>query len=473
MTDPDTIIYPTIDLFSYDLAEGLGQSEDDINQNRDNFWRRIYGGQMTATQLADTIKAESEISDYIELLGKEGKDFDYPLDGFYYPVKLSDTYALQVNCSIDLTHQERDDPSLKYAPRNIPSFQKIQKNIIGKLHDSQTNQPANHIGQTWFVWGKLAFAGQKGSDAAKRIYGQLKIFDNPNWEKDLKTEINPSPPKLLGAECFELWQLPSDRGNLSQSKHLLICLFPHELNIHDIGKIITKLYPSLMRLFLYRHKIIWSYDLSRKHKNKLKNQVKEIQATIALLADQDHSPQTDLAQLQQNLKSNLNLMNIYVQELIYLESQKNTIETNLDNYQNKLKRLENPDLDINIPFLEKFTTIVTKKYIPQLIADITNLSPNQKSLENSIRNIEGIINIEQAKSDRNLNRTIFAVGTGLGTSQVAAGVIVAQFPAISNDKPNYPPAIYMSGVFFISIAIGAVFGVLIWWLVRSRSSKNP
>ena len=473
MTDPDTIIYPTIDLFSYDLAEGLGQSEDDINQNRDNFWRRIYGGQMTAAQLADTIKAESEISDYIELLGKAGKDFDYPLDGFYYPVKLSDTYALQVNCSIDLTHQDRDDPSLKYAPRNIPSFQKIQKNIIDKLHNSQTNQPDNHIGQTWFVWGKLAFADQNASDAAKRIYGQLKIFDNPNWEKDLKTEINPSPPKLSGAECFELWQLPTDRGDINQNKHLLICLFPYELEIQDIGKkIIPKLYPSLMRLFSYRHKIIWSYYLSRRYKNELKNKVKKIQAIIASVADQDHSPQTDLAQLQQNLKSSLNLINVYVQELIYLESQKNTIETNLDNYQNKIKRLENADRDSNIPFLENFASIVTKKYIPQIIADITNLSPNQKSLENSIRNIEGIINIEQTRSDRKLNQTIFAVGTGLGTSQVAAGVIVAQFPAISNDKPNYPPAIYMSGVFLISIAIGAVFGFLVWLLVRSRNSKN-
>ena len=476
MTDPDTIIYPTIDLFSYDLAEGLGQSEDDIKQNRDNFWWRVYGGKMSGDQLADTIKTELEIADYIELLGKEGENFGYPLNGYYYPVKLADTYALQVDCSIDLTYEERDDPSVKFTPRNIKSFQKIQQNIIDRLNNSQTNQPDNHIGQTWFVWGKLAFADQNATDAAKRIYGQLKIFDNPNWNKDLKTDINPSPPKLLEAECFELWQLPSDHGNLSQSKHLLICIFPYELDIQDIGsKIIPKLYPSLMRLFSYRHKIIWSYYLSRQHKNELKNQVKKIQSNIALLADQEQSPQTNLTQLQQDLKSNLHLMNIYAQELIYLESQKNTIETNLKNYQNKLKRLENPDLDINIPFLEKFATIATQKYIPQIIADITSLSPNQKSLENAVRNIEGIISIEQTRSERTLNQTIFAVGTGLGTSQITVSIIVSQFPANPiSTKSDTHFLIYMGGVFFVSIIFGGLFGggIWFWFHKRSRNSKK-
>ncbi|TYQ28199.1 hypothetical protein [Pseudanabaena sp. UWO310] len=476
MTDPDTIIYPTIDLFSYDLAEGLGQSEDESNQNRNKFWRRINVGQMTADQLADVIKIESELSDYIELLGKDCKEFDYPLNGFYYPVKLNDTYALQVHCAIDLTHKDRDDPSLKYAPRHIPSFQKIQENIVNNLHGSQTNQPDNHIGQTWFVWGQLAFADQKASDAAKRIYGHLKIFDNSSWEKDLKTEINPSAPKLLGAECFELWQLPSDRGDLSQNKHLLICIFPHELNILDISQTLSKLYPSLMRLFLYRHKIIWSYHLSRQHKSELKNQVQKIQTAIALLANQDHSSQIDLAQLQQSLKSNLNLMNTYVQELIYLESQKNTIATNLENYQNKLRRLENHEEDIDIPFLEKFATIVTKKYIPQIIADITNLSPNQKFLENSIRNIEGIISLEQTRSERSLNQSIFAVGTGLGTSQITVNILTAQFPvnAIAT-KSNTLFLIYMVAAFLGSIVIGGLSGGGVWWWLhrRSRNSKNP
>ena len=168
-------------------------------------------------------------------------------------------------------------------------------------------------------------------------------------------------------------------------------------------------------------------------------------------------------------------MTSYAKELIYLEDQRNTIETNLKNYQKKLKRLEDPDLDIDLPFLEKFTAIVTDKYIPQIVTDLASLSPAQKSLENSVRNIEGRINIEQARSDRNLNQTIFAVGTGLGTSQVAASIIVAQFPANTDIKDlNYQPANYI-WIFIISMLIGIFFGGCIWlimWIMRSRNSPK-
>jgi hypothetical protein len=459
MSEPNAIIYPTIDLFSYDIIEGLGQSDNEIDQNRENFWQQIYEKKLTSAQLANFIQIESELSDYIELLGANPcEDFADPLAGFYYPVKINDTYALQVGCSSD-----RDDTIPEYAPRDITNFQKIQQNILSHLH-SQGKPITNHIGQTWFVWGQLTSQTQDPAQIAEQIYNQLQIFDVPNWKKHLKS----TSAKLIGADCFELWQLPSDRGDISQSKHLLICLFPHDLKIETIGEKISNLYPRLMQLFLYRHKIIWSYSRSRYHKANLKNAAKPIKIVIA-----DDSTKTDLVALQQDLKSTLNLMTSYAEELIYLEDQKNTIETNLKNYQKKLKRLEDPNQDSDLPFLEKFIAIATDKYIPQIITDLASLSPAQKSLENSVRNIEGIINIEQAKSDRNLNQTIFAVGTGLGTSQIAASIIVAQFPAnIKTDDPNYQPAIYVPLVFFGSILVGFIFGLIIWVIMRSRNSKK-
>jgi len=465
MTEHNYLIYPTIDLFSYELAEGLGQSDELIDQNRVNFWRKIYGDKLTNAQLENAIQVEAEQLEFIKLLGeKKIESFLSPLDGFFYPVKLGDTYALQTNCSSD-----RDEFDI-YTPRDITNFQKIQQNILSH-HHTQSDQSANYIGQTWFVWGQLTTATQDPDNIAKQIYNQLQIFDRPDWDKDLKTDPKAPPAKLLGATCFELWQLPSDRGDLSQSKQLLICLFPHDLDIKELSeKKIPKLTPSLMRLFLYRHKTIWAYDRSRYHKANLKNKVKNIQILIA-----DDSTKTDLVALQQDLKSTLNLMTSYAKELIYLEDQRNTIETNLKNYQKKLKRLEDPDLDIDLPFLEKFTAIVTDKYIPQIVTDLASLSPAQKSLENSVRNIEGRINIEQARSDRNLNQTIFAVGTGLGTSQVAASIIVAQFPANTDIKDlNYQPANYI-WIFIISMLIGIFFGGCIWlimWIMRSRNSPK-
>lgn len=478
MTETNRVIYPTIDLFSYELAEGLRQRDEEIDPNRKNFWRKIHGKDPTAVQLEDAIKIESEVSTYIELLGTEKKKcLADPLDGFYYPVKLGDTYALQIDCSSNL-----EDPALEYAPRDIKNFSQIQQNIINLPHQSKNSHcesiPFNYVGQTWFVWAKLASANQSPLTTAKQIYAQLQIFEHPNWEKDLKTEIKTTEAKLLGANCFELWQLPSDVDDLSQSKHLFICLFPNELDIatKEFNTYIANLYPRLMRLFLHRNKIIWAYTLSRRAKNNLRKYAKDIKIFLSNDSlNNNKKRKTDLVELQQYLKSTLTLMTTYAEELIYLEDQKNTIETNLKNYQKQLRQFEDPQQDIDQPFLEKFAEIVTDKYLTQITADLSSLSPAQKSLENSVRNIEGIINIEQAKSDRNLNQTIFIVGTSLGTSQVAASIIVAQFPANTDIKDlNYQPLNYI-WVFVFSILIGMSFGGFLWWIMwimRSRNSKK-
>jgi hypothetical protein len=35
------LIYPTLDLFLYDLRDGLGETETQINQNRVNFRKKL------------------------------------------------------------------------------------------------------------------------------------------------------------------------------------------------------------------------------------------------------------------------------------------------------------------------------------------------------------------------------------------------------------------------------------------------
>ncbi|MEA5489862.1 MULTISPECIES: hypothetical protein [Pseudanabaena] len=482
MTNSNSLIYPTIDLFLYDLAEGLGQVDNNIAQISKNFWQRIYGDKLSNAQLKTFSQTELEPSDYIQLLGaKRSEPFEGTLDdGYYYPVKLGNTYALQVNCSID----KLDKNTRNFAPCDIKNFLQIKQNILSHLHNQNNETSDNYLGQTWFVSAKLTSATQDPTETieiAKQIYSQLQIFEQSNWDKDIQV----TEAQLLGASCFELWQLPSDRrGDIKQSKHLVICLFPSEFPI-DREKI-SDLYRNLIRLFGYRHKIIWAYTCSRKNKNTLKEEIlKHTQPEI--------SDEIDLATLQTALKFNLDSMTLYAKELIKLESQKNTIETNLKNYQNEIKELiklesqkntvetnlknyqneikqfEGIKPNIDQPLFNKFTAIVTDKYIDQIAADLASLSPEQKFLENSVRKIEGIINIEQARSDRKLNQTIFAIGTGLGTSQVAAGVIVAQFPS----KADYHPAVYIGSVFVVSIFVGLIFGGgVICWFKRSRNSKK-
>ncbi|NJL69156.1 MAG: hypothetical protein HC894_25500 [Microcoleus sp. SM1_3_4] len=106
MSNENWPIYPTVDLFVYDLAEGFGENENKISQNRQNFWQKIYGDKLSAQQLEKLKQAEAETADYIELLGKQLiEKFESPLDGYAYPVKIGDTYAAQFDLSGDSEKQ--------------------------------------------------------------------------------------------------------------------------------------------------------------------------------------------------------------------------------------------------------------------------------------------------------------------------------------------------------------------------------
>ena len=80
MSNENLLIYPTVDLFVYDLAEGIGQNENKISQNREQFWQKIYGDKISASQLEKLKQAETATADYIELLGKNNlANFESPL----------------------------------------------------------------------------------------------------------------------------------------------------------------------------------------------------------------------------------------------------------------------------------------------------------------------------------------------------------------------------------------------------------
>lgn len=148
MNQKYNLTYPTIDLFVYDLQQGLGQTDEQINQNRHDFWRKIKPNlnqdyeqvkdDDLLKQLATLEKAEA---DYVELLIPEKQEsFQPDLEGYYHALQLGDTYALQVDCSVI------DDNISKPVSR----FQDIKQNIESRTHHQQ-----GKIGQTWFIWGQL------------------------------------------------------------------------------------------------------------------------------------------------------------------------------------------------------------------------------------------------------------------------------------------------------------------------------
>ncbi|MEG4409025.1 hypothetical protein [Microcoleus sp. MON2_D5] len=443
MSNENLLIYPTVDLFIYDLADGSGQNEDKISQNREQFWQKIYADQISAPQLEKLKQAETETADYIELLGDPKiAALESPLDGYSYPVKIGDTYAAQ----FDLSGKIEPDENKKFAPKEIDCLEWLKQQVI-----SRVNPPAT-IGQSWLVWGQLTVDDQDALSTAKNCYTKMNLFPNAKWERDLQTE-----GQFLGANFYELWLPPGDRGNISQNYHVLICLFPYNSgqSIRDISKTVEKLYTHLMRLFAYRNKVIWAYTQSRQLKADLKDASRTIQQIVTQLPEQVNTRKVDLKELQQSLVNSLTIFSAYDNYIRRWEEQENTIKTNLKNYEKRLGTIgDKMGSDrTDFKFMENFSIFATEKYVCQMEADNRSLSGGLRLLENAIQTIKGISEIERAKSDRTLNVTIAAAGVGIATSGVYASTYASKIDSTHNQIPA-------NTVFWSSIGWGFVAGAL-------------
>jgi hypothetical protein len=228
---------------------------------------------------------------------------------------------------------------------------------------------------------------------------------------------------------------------------------------------VQAVYYDWLRLFQYRHKVIWSYYQSRFQKAILKREYVEIQPSIKLATElprQFQQNKLKLNQLQKILADNLINLSDYTIALNNLENQIRTIETNLKNYQARLDEMNNKDAQGDLKFLQDFynSEIYAKKYQRQLDADYANLSPGLTLLQNLNSSIQGIIELEQTKSDRTLNTTIAIAGIGLATSQIASAVILAQ----PSEKQN--PLTFRTEIFFWSLGIGAIASLITWFCLR-------
>ncbi|BAY12084.1 hypothetical protein [Calothrix sp. NIES-2098] len=465
----DTIIYPSIDLFLYDIREGLGEDEQKIIRNCLDFARKVYGG-IDATSLQEKhrefLKYKDSRADVVELLGKARtrnfKEFSTALDGYYYPLQLDDTYGLQVNFSgkLDANGKPND------TAQDIDSepFNKLKQEITNRL-----SQQTGTIGQTWLLWGKLTSTKTNAEieDIAKKCYTQ--VVSNYTWQRDFIGK-----GKLAEGTIFELWYCPQNVAGEGKefwdkfresSHHLLIWLFPEHITPDEMREKVRNIYYDFMRLWQYRHKVVWSYYQSRYQKHILKREYVEIQPSIRQTTELPRRLQTNslkLNQLQNTLTTNLINLSDYSVALNYLENQSRTIELNLTNYRYRLADIEAKYPGSDLEFLKKFSKdeVYAPKYQSQIKADLANLSPGLTMLQNLNSTIQGIIDLEQTKSDRTLNTTIAIAGIGLATSQIASAVILAEIPKNKN------PLAYQIEVFSLSLAIGLIFAVLTYIVLR-------
>ncbi|WP_353930558.1 hypothetical protein WJM97_20160 [Okeanomitos corallinicola TIOX110] len=460
----EQIIYPSIDLFLYDLKDGLGETEAQINENCANFCRKIYHD-VDETEFKQRfeqlLKYKNFDAEVIELLETRTRKFNSPLDGYYYPLQINDTYALQVDYSGKLNANSQANDNAQNLD-NQP-FAELKQEITQLL-----GQQTGTIGQTWLMWGKLTSSKTEAEieEIAQKCYTQ--VVTDYNWNRDFIGK-----GKLGTGTIFELWYCPQNLGGEGKefwdkfrelSHHVLIWLFPENTTADEMRKQVQSVYQDFLRLWEYRHKIVWSYYQSRYQKHSLKKEYIDVQPSIyqvRQLTELLKNNNLKLNDLQKTLADNLINLSDYTIALNYLENHHRTIILNLENYKTRLADIEQKYPGSDLEFLKKFSEgeVYAQKYQRQVKADLENLSPGLTLLQNLNSTIQGIIDIEQTKTDRTLNNTIAIAGLGLATSQIASSVLVSQFP-----PPPKTPFI-ITPPFYVSILTGVIVSIIAWILL--------
>jgi hypothetical protein len=454
--------YLTVDCFLYDLVEGFGESEGKIQENCRRFWQRIYKNSLTDEQFAELQARGETLSNYIELLGKQRIEaLKYPLDGYYYPVKLGDTYALQIDCSGKLNDADW---------QQLPQPEKLQE-IKQIILEHSRNLPGE-LGENWLIWGQLpaAVSDSELEAAAKDCYHALQIVSQPNWKRDLKGQGN-----YRGATFFELTQPDITADGYNRHTHALIFLFSHDQTEEEIKKnIIPQLHPDLIRLFHYRNKILWVYEKSRQLKQTLKKTYATIQQIVDTLSTRSTESHLNLNQLQQDLTNALSISYYYQQYVGYLEEQRNTIEINLKNYNNCLQDIAERDANSQLDCFRNFSHLVEEQYLAQLKSDEQNLGSSSKYLITFIATIQGIIEIEKTKNERTLNNTIALASVGIGTAGIAATIVGDRAEEILKNWQFHQasPTVTFIFAFSFSLIVGLIFAGLTGLILSIKNQKK-
>ncbi|WP_341526618.1 hypothetical protein [Nostoc sp. UHCC 0302] len=429
------LIYPTLDLFLYALKTSLNTTDAEIQKNQAAFLDQLP---------SDTQFNDPDIeTEYLEITHPPQINFissNNTLEGYYYSVRLNDTYGLQIDCSIN--NQTETQPAKSFT---------ILKNEI----EQKLNKELAIIGQTWMISGWIPEnSSQNYEDIAKDCYHAL--FRDTYWQPEKGT--------FLDGKVFELWR----SGNINQNRekvttssnnhehHVIIAIYPHR----ESAEKAAEFYKDWMGLFCYRSKISWAYWQSRLVKESLLNHYKKIEENRKITA------QSNYWQEKQNFTSSRNILNNidiilqqYTIDLLNLSFQKQIIEINLSNYQLRLALIkEKAGGNNQLDFLEKFSELASKKYLLQINKDIENMQLGLQLLEDTINATRSRIEVEKSERERNFQELVAVAGAGIATVSLVRETAKDCKDIFSQVRffCNYPLS--------TSLIVGIIVSFMVWWL---------
>lgn len=108
--------------------------------------------------------------------------------------------------------------------------------------------------------------------------------------------------------------------------------------------------------------------------------------------------------------------------------------------------------------MQEFSEFAQTKFLEQIESDQANINSRLTLMENTIKTVQGIIDLERTKSDSQLNQTVAIAGIGLAISQVASAVILSQPP---EKQPNIQDVInFRTQATFSIVSISLILTVV-------------
>ncbi len=483
---------PSVTLYAFHLCQDLTQESGQLRQDADQLWQNCANLSEPLAipdlkSLPEKLKSQPTqipiTRRYIELLPDNGRlTYTPPLqiEGSaltveVYPVQLHDTYAL------DLT--------LYYQNVTVPASQFSHLNPQGCLLASNIRAS---LGQTLVLYAEPVGSPQvdrKLADACVDAFLQ---------GTDQQRPFLSASGQLFGSPIFEY---DNGKEKPSEQCHILVWLnrHPETLNLAQ------KTYFSFLSLLCCRSKILFAYHQACWCNHQTRELYAELEQEIQLFKELPTQPEARLEQLKQKLTQMPPKTFEYAGYLRDIEDHKTAIATNTKNYEYWLGKIRESSLQgDDLEFLANFLNQTCQRFQDQIQVYLNYLKPGQQLFEQMLGTIRGIVEIEQAESDRALSKAlrekeaaaeerekrlqlwIALVGTGLAVSGISAQTAAKPVETILTYlSPNQPldcpkaglnPCLIYSGVYVVfHVGVGAIAALvlgLIIWLVP-KQSKRP
>ena len=476
------ILAPNIYLFAYHLKE-----------ETNSFWQECDA-------LLKKFTTTATLTEYLDLslanrcLLKDNKDavefalLESPkIEGFAQPLQMKDSYGLFFNLGYDDTQDKLEEVDLAQIKKLNP-----EQAIF--LPESKKN-----LGQTVILTTYLASLNKQHDSTylqqlADNCYRELFANNNPPLYRS---------GELFGSSIFEY-------GNKTNNNQVLIWLFRDEKAHHQVNSCLN----NLTDLLFYRAKIVKSFRDSRPIYQGLDGEYFEIEKSLDKLQEKldKHCDTSTSDYYLEDFKTQLKYFAQeslpYTRLLRKMEDLSKTIEINLFNY-NETINLISSKLGIDkkeLSFLEYFGAETAPHFYRQIQADLGYFQRGTDLMSQAIASIRGIVEIDQAKRDRELLEVekqqleaeekrdrdrlelekqqqkeeeernealedqIKAVGVGIAAGAIIAstsGLITQRWTLPSSDRPLLPPH-----PFILALIASVVCSWGAWWLAKKAIEKR-